>query len=115
MVDPSLNYWDGAKGGKAMFQALRDCNIFLEKVDNVPALDVSEKKRWIAEVKFLKAYYHYWLLRMYGPIPLIKVNLPVSASVEEVQVKRQPVDECFDYIVSLLDEACADLPVSFLN
>ena len=111
VVDPSLNYWDGAKGGKAMFQALRDCNIFLEKVDNVPALDVSEKKRWIAEVKFLKAYYHYWLLRMYGPIPLIKVNLPVSASVEEVQVKRQPVDDCFDYIVSLLDEACADLPV----
>ena len=99
-----------------MFQALRDCNIFLEKITNhVPGLYETEKKKWIAEVKFLKAYYHYWLLRMYGPIPLIKENLPVSSSIEEVQVKRIPVDECFEYIVSLLDEAAPDLLIKVQN
>ena len=113
---PAVNYWDGANYGKPMFQALRNCNIFLEKVTNhIPGLYETEKNKWIAEVKFLKAYYHYWLLRMYGPIPLIKENLPVSSSIEEVQVKRMPVDECFDYIVSLLDEASPDLPVKVQN
>ncbi len=109
---PVQNYWDGLRYGTAMFVALRDCNIFIERMeDDIPRLDDLEKKRWVSEVKCLKAYYHYWLLRMYGPIPLIKKNLPISASIEEVQVKRDPVDECFDYIVSLLDEAVADLPL----
>jgi hypothetical protein len=116
IVSPALNYWEGLNNGKPMFIGLRDCNIFLERMNGViPGLDEYEKARWVAEVKFLKAYYHYWLLRMYGPIPIIRENLPVSANVDEVQVKREPVDECFDYIVSLLDEAEADLPMQLDN
>ena len=116
VVSPIIDYWNGLNGGKNQFQGLRDCNLFLERMNNdIPGLFEFEKIKWIAEVKFLKAYYHYWLLRMYGPIPLIKENLPVSASVEEVLVKREPVDECFDYIVSLLDEAIADLPLILEN
>lgn len=109
VTEPTLNYWDG------MFKALRDCNTFLEKIHEVPGMLQQEQERWIAEVKFLKAYYHYWLLRMYGPIPLIRTNLPVSASIEEVQVQREPVDDCFDYIVSLLNEAIFDLPLKLQN
>jgi len=116
IVSPALNYWEGYNNGKPMFIGLRDCNIFLERMnEDIPGLDEYEKIQWIAEVKFLKAYYHYWLLRMYGPIPLIKENLPVSASVEEVQAPREPVDDCFDYIVSLLNEAEADLPLMLAN
>ncbi len=32
-------------------------------------MDDYEKVRWAAEVKFLKAYYHYFPVRMHGPIP----------------------------------------------
>src|SRR5690606_31337965 len=60
------------------------------------------------EVKTLKAYYHFHLLRMYGPIPLIRENLPISSGVDEVQIGREPVDECINYIVELLDEALAE-------
>src|SRR5690606_35531226 len=67
-------------------------------------------RRWVAEVKFLKAYYHFYMLRMYGPIPLIKENLSISAGVEEVKVYREPVEECVAYILQLLDEAAIDLP-----
>ena len=111
VVDPSLNYWDGTNGGTPMFQALRDCNIFLENIGKVPGMYEFEQKKWTAEVKFLKAFYHYWLVRMYGPIPVIKENLPISSGVEEVQVTREPVDSVFSYIVTLLDEAVADLPL----
>ena len=113
---PAVNYWDGLNYGKPMFQALRTCNIFLEKLtQHVPGLYETEKKKWIAEVKYLKAYYHYWLLRMYGPIPLVKENLPISSTIEEVQVKRAPIDDCFEYIVSLLDESAPDLPIKVQN
>jgi hypothetical protein len=61
-------------------------------------------------VKFLKAYYHYYLLKCYGPIPIIDVNLPISASVEQVQVYREPVDRVVTYISDLILEAVADLP-----
>jgi hypothetical protein len=47
---------------------------------------------------------------MYGPVVLIKKNLPVSANSDEVRIPRSPVDSCFSYIVQLLDEAAPDLP-----
>lgn len=105
VVNPYLNYWQGSESGKDLYQGIRDCNIFLENVGNVPDLMEFERNKWIAEVKFLKAYYHFWLVRMYGPIPIKRVNLPVSAGIDEVKVKRDPVDECFAYILELLDEA----------
>lgn len=106
--NPLVNYWNGANQGKAYFQAIRDCNTFLENIDNVVDLEEYEKQRWIAEVLFLKAYYHFFLVRMYGPIPLIKENLPLESSPEEVKVYREPLDDCFNYIVELLDEAIAN-------
>lgn len=88
-----------------LYRALRDCNIFLENIGKVPDLREEERAQWIAEVKFLKAYYHFYLVRMYGPIPLIKENLPVEVDISTVKISRAPVDECFAYIVQLLDEA----------
>ncbi len=92
-----------------LYKGLRDCNIFLEKVTTVPDLELSEMNQWIAEVKFLKAYYHFYLVRMYGPIPLIKKNLPVDVAISEVKVSRAPVDSCFAYINQLINESVADL------
>ncbi len=109
-VNPYNNYWDGQYGGKALFRGIRDCNIFLENVETVRDLDDYEKARWVAEVKFLKAYYHYYLLKCYGPIPITDVNLPISATVKEVQVYREPVDKVVTYITDLLKEAAAGLP-----
>ena len=109
-ANPGLNFWDGENNGLAIFQSLRRCNIMLENIDAPPDLSAFEKKRWIAETKFLKAYYHYYLFRMYGPIPLIRTNLPITSSADEVKVKREPVDSVVNYIVSLLDEAAPDLP-----
>lgn len=93
-----------------LYRALRDCNIFLENIGKVPDLSEEEREQWIAEVKFLKAYYHFYLVRMYGPVPLIKENLPVEVDISSVKISRAPVDDCFAYIVQLIDEAKDDLP-----
>lgn len=108
--NPVLDYWNGANAATALWMGISQCNIFLENIQKVPDMDDREKAQWAAEVKFLKAYYHFFLLRMYGPIPIIDENLPISASGEEVRISRKPVDEVFDYIVNLIDELSPDLP-----
>ena len=102
--------WGGVSPASNIFIALRDCNIFMENLDKPFDLQEGERKRWIAEAKFLKAYYHFYLMRLYGPIPIIKENIKVSAGVEAVKVVREPVDKVTAYIVELLDEAIEDLP-----
>jgi hypothetical protein len=125
---PYMNYWGENLGngnvtafdGRSMWQGIRDCNIMLENIDKVKDLQPLLKNRWIAEVKFLKAYYHWYLFRMYGPIPIVDTNFPVTAGADEVKIKRQPVDSVVNYITKLIDEAVVGddftgLPSRILN
>jgi hypothetical protein len=110
ITNPIFDYWRGSRGGKPLYVGIRDCNTFLEKIVTVKDLNDYEKKQWMAEVNFLKAYYHYYLIRMYGPIPIMDQSLAVSAETDAIKVSRMPVDSCFAYVVRLLDKAAADLP-----
>jgi hypothetical protein len=108
--DPYLNTWDGARGPKGLWRGIRDCNIFLDNINQVMDIQEYERRRWIGEVKFLKAYYHYYLLKCYGPIPIADISLPISAGVSDVRVYREPVDKVVEYISNLIMEAVEDLP-----
>lgn len=112
---PGLNSWDGDGDTYSLFRSIRICNTMLESIDQPIDLNAAEKARWIAEVKFLKAYYHYALARKYGPVPIADMNVPISAEINEVRAKRMPLDSVFNYVVRLLDEAAPDLPVSIIN
>ena len=114
--DPLNNYWDGGNGGKQLYRAIRDCNIFIENVSDrtkVADLDETERRRWIAEIKVMKAFYHYYLFQLYGPI--VDVNLPISAPEEEVRIKRDKIETVVSYIVDLINEAVTDLPLKIYN
>lgn len=113
--NPIYNYWDGYNYGQRLWEAIRKCNTFLDNVNTPPDVTTDERKRWIAEAKFLKAYYHYWLIRMYGAIPIADVALPVDATEDEVRQKQQTVDSCFNYVVGLLNQAIPDLPPIIQN
>ena len=70
----------------------------------MPGLEEDERLKWLDEVKVLKAFYHFWLMQMYGPIPIIDENIPVGASPEETNVKRESIDDVVSYLVEILDE-----------
>jgi hypothetical protein len=89
--NPYMNFWQGSNGGKDLFEGIRACNLFIDNIDNVPDMQEYEKIRWKAEAKFLKAFYHLYLLRMYGPIPIIRDNVPVDASYGDVYPAQEPV------------------------
>jgi len=114
-ANPGLDYWDGINGGEDMWRSIRRCNTMLANINEPVDLTAAEKQRWIGETKFLKAYYHYYLLRLYGPIPIVDTNLDITASTAQVRVSRVPVDSVFNYISNLLDQAAADLPPTITN
>ena len=112
---PKLSYWSGYNGQGSLWQGIRHCNILIENIHNVVDMSEEEKNAWAAEAKFLKAYYHFLLLTYYGPIPIVDENIPISASDQDVRVKRKPIDEVFQYIVSTIDEAIIDLPFEMIE
>lgn len=112
-VNPISNYWDGS-----MYAAIRDCNTFLANagdLNKVSDVDLDTRQRWLGEAEFLKGYYHYLLLRNYGPIAIVDVNLPISATPDEVRVSRMPVDSVVNYISTLFDKAALKLPAKIDN
>lgn len=125
--NPYFNEWRGIRKGaegnttydnRKIWNGIRNCNIFLENLrDESKVRDISpvERAQWIGEALFLKAYYHFHMLKMYGPIPIIDHNVPVDGDVASNYVVRRPVDECVDSIASWLDEAAALLPPVVAN
>jgi starch-binding outer membrane protein, SusD/RagB family len=60
------------------------------------------KKNAIAQAKFLKGFYYFYLSRMFGGLPIIeKVLAPTDIT------PRASIDETYTYIETLLEEAIA--------
>ncbi|MBP2691219.1 MAG: RagB/SusD family nutrient uptake outer membrane protein [Muribaculaceae bacterium] len=87
--------------------------LFLEKLDQlgVPRGIVDEEtaREWRAEAKFLMAYYHFCLLRRYGPIAIVEKRVPMDASTSSFP-GRMHYDYCVKWICDRLDEAAEELP-----
>ena len=56
--NPVISYWN------SLFQGIKQCYILLNNIDMVPALEASIKADYIAQAKFLIAYYHFLLVQI---------------------------------------------------
>jgi hypothetical protein len=115
---PLFDEWTGTrKGGNGGTNNAWDhqemwdgINRFIENIQkpgNVADMDSIEINQWVAEAKALKAYFHFHMFKMYGPIPIMRENVPVTP---DPTIKRQPIDTVVNYIVELVDEAVSNLP-----
>jgi hypothetical protein len=93
-----------------LYNAIGYCNLFLKNMEETKAeLDPELRQQYIAEAQYLKAYYHYKALAIFGPCPISDKLLSTNISKEEIP-GRSHFDYCVDYIVGLLDEAAQSLP-----
>ena len=102
------NYY-GYKGYNLYFfvryyQAIRHCNLFLENVDKCAELGEIDRRTMRAEARFMRAYYHYLLLRLYGPIPIVETSR--SADQIGASQARNTLGECVRWINGEIDWAC---------
>src|SRR5690349_24719247 len=57
--------WDGS------YKNIRACNLFMEKIDQVPFDNADDKVKLKGEVQFLRAWFYHQLVSLYGGVPLI--------------------------------------------
>lgn len=106
--NPVISYWN------SLFQGIKQCYILLNNIDNVPALEASVKADYIAQAKFLIGYYHFLLVRSYGPVILVKEE-PLLTTPADQYAARSSYDECVDYVCRILDESAEGLPTTRVN
>jgi len=106
---PLLGLWSGYDT-KPLYQGLNQCEIFLHYADLIRDMTEQEINEWKAQVKFLKAYYCWLLVQKYGPIVLPAEGvIDPSAPSGSLFKTRTNVEECFNYIINLMNEAIPDL------
>ncbi|MDE1192082.1 MAG: RagB/SusD family nutrient uptake outer membrane protein [Arachidicoccus sp.] len=89
------------------YKCIRTATDFINHIDGTTAVDVTDflKVHFKAEARGLRAIFYFWLLRLYGPIPILHDEIDVNASGSSVYIPRTPFDTCVSYIVSQLDSA----------
>ena len=107
-TDPILGFWSGAGGAKDLYEGIRICNIFLNGLGDIPNMQEEERIDWMSQVKVLKAYYLFYLLRLYGPIIIADKNYEPYDDIDLIRQERKPVEECFQYILGLIDDVLYD-------
>ncbi|SEI52450.1 Starch-binding associating with outer membrane [Dyadobacter sp. SG02] len=83
---------------------VRRANLVLDNVPNI-AMDDAVKTRYLAEAKFLRAWYYINLVKTFGDVPLI-----LSANQNTFDLERTPKQQVYDQIIKDLTEAEAVLP-----
>ena len=84
------------------YKSIGQIHLFLQELQDAPVSDLV-KEEWTAEANFLLAYYHFEILRFYGPCPIVDKLLPQTATQAEYP-GRMHYDYVTDWIVKLLDE-----------
>lgn len=94
-----LNYY------RAKYQGIARCNLVLREVPGVEPDDdmtASRKECLIGEAHFLRAFYYFQLVRVFGGVPLVDF---VIDSSEKWQQPRATAEEVYDHIISDLLKA----------
>ncbi|WP_044210697.1 RagB/SusD family nutrient uptake outer membrane protein [Flammeovirga sp. OC4] len=90
------------------YKGIQRCNSTLAGIEGAPIRNEEDKKRMIAEAKFLRAFFHFDLVKDFGGIPIMdRVMLPE----EVVGKKRDQVADVYAFIEQDLLDAIEDLPL----
>lgn len=96
------------------YKYIRQANIFLQKVHPIMTTGTQgdqlledELTQMKANVRFMRAFYHYLLFEQYGPIILVKDK--IYDATEDQDVPRNTVDEVVAYIDSELTAVASEL------
>jgi hypothetical protein len=106
---PLYDLWCGTNGAPGLYEGIRTANTFLEKINLVSDLSEKERNNWVAQVKFFKAYFHYQLILYYGPVIITDRNVNVDEPDDKIMGRRAKIDDSFNYVISLVNEAIPDL------
>lgn len=90
------------------YRGIANANLAIAEIPEME-MEEAQKEELIGEAKFLRAYYYYNLVRIFGDIPLMIE--PVDLSSEELHPEQASVSDVYELIVQdLTDAEDAGLP-----
>jgi len=89
------------------YRGIARANFTLENMERSP-VQSSLRTNYIAEIRVLRAFYYWWLVDLYGGVPIVMVT--IDPDKPPVPNTRQ---EGFDFIVKEIREALPNLQPSF--
>ena len=103
-----------------VYSGIRAANYFLKETKNLTFSDLNATEDYAAqmkrfnrykyEVRLLRAYYYFTLVRAYGDVPF---TTEVLTEAEANSIGRTASNEIFDFIVKECDAVASELPISY--
>ncbi|GAA4320496.1 RagB/SusD family nutrient uptake outer membrane protein [Compostibacter hankyongensis] len=100
------NFWT------ACYSAIGNCNVALEHLPDAALIDAggnlvdeSTKNRYIAEIRFLRSFYYFDLVRVFGGVPLLTKTL---APEDRNKLTRASAQDIFKFITDEWSACAAD-------
>ena len=90
-----------------LYESIRQANIFLEQAHPIvdeggpdaDRLTEDQIKLYKANVRFMRAAYHYYLMELFGPIPIVDHSMTLE---DDLDLPRNSLDEVINWIDSEL-------------
>jgi len=94
-----------------LYGVIQQANVILSRIDGVTFTDQAVKDQYIGEVKFLRAFTYFNLVRLFGEIPLHTTEVVNPA--DAFKDGKATVEEVYAFILQDAKDAVASLPDNY--
>lgn len=81
----------------SVYYPLENCNSVIENVSKSEVISEDAKNKYLGQVYFLRAYYYFLGVRLFGAMPL---KITPTTSLTNLELPKASVEEIYDQIVS---------------
>lgn len=86
----------------ATYYPVENCNSVIEHVSVTTLVDEVTKQRYLGQAYFMRAWYYFQAVRLFGDIPL---KLTTTKDVNDIKIRRSPKELVYEQIVKDLTMA----------
>ena len=108
------------------YKAIRDANLVLVSLDSIDfdiykydprqqqvyQARLEEVNRWKYEIRFLRAYFYFELVKRYGGVPILTEAI-ANVNDNFNNIKRNTLEQCIKFITDECDSTAKVLPVRY--
>ncbi len=95
------------------YKGIRKANLILANLHKNMELTDAERRDFMGQVHFLRAYFYYNLIRLWGPVPLLpETAFDTDTPNDELAYERSSWDDCVEHICADMEKAAEYLPAT---
>ncbi|HVI48537.1 MAG TPA: RagB/SusD family nutrient uptake outer membrane protein [Chitinophaga sp.] len=103
---PSADFYTSRNAWGGPFTMIKNANFVLGKLPAAP-LDAAKKLQLEAEARFLRGYAYFYLVQMFGDVPM---PLKAAENYKDVQLPRTPQADIYNQVINDMTFAETNLP-----